>query len=210
MKKKFTVIDNKYVVDKEASLKEGGFWLHPKNVVFPYTETYLKAFNTLKEVEKSAVILATIGEENRIEGLPVIVFENNYMSLARESTVMNNYDIENDTYKHGYVVGYGEAKSKGCWTDKDMQKAMLSMGSWCSGIRMRDAIHGVDVMKKAGEILTNLKQPNIQKIELEVEEKPAIHLTEGSRRCNNLPPILALKTTTSDKGDVIIIQKPNI
>ncbi len=31
------------------------------------------------------------------------------MPLARESAVENNYDIDNDTYKHGFVLGYRKA-----------------------------------------------------------------------------------------------------
>lgn len=55
--------------------------------------------------------------------LPLIQYtEIEPIILAREAAVMNNYDIEDDVFIHGFVVGYRSASAKQ-FTEKDMKKA---------------------------------------------------------------------------------------
>ena len=49
-------------------------------------------------------VIGSIGK--RLDGVPLIELVNNTMILARESAVKNNYDIGDDTYKHGFVNGH--------------------------------------------------------------------------------------------------------
>lgn len=62
-------------------------------------------------------------------GLPLIELPYQPMLLARESAAMNNYDPEDDTYKHGFVNGY---KAAGGYTEEDVRKAIkLAREQFC-------------------------------------------------------------------------------
>lgn len=61
-----------------------------------------------------------IASQNSEHNLPTITFSDEVvkelgivdsMILAREAAVMNNYDIGDDVFKHGFVVGYNQALS---------------------------------------------------------------------------------------------------
>jgi hypothetical protein len=55
-------------------------------------------------------IIAHTGIESlKDSNLPLFEIPDNPMVLAREAAVMNNYDIGDDVFKHGFVLGYKAA-----------------------------------------------------------------------------------------------------
>jgi hypothetical protein len=115
MTKKYQVINNKYVVDKEAKLN--GFYTCGDIVIQSGGNPPIDRDDCFK-------IIATIGEENRLEGLPVILFESlkdKYQRLATYWHMQGEYDKEH------IFLGFIEQIPKGCWTDEDTLKAMLAI-----------------------------------------------------------------------------------
>lgn len=91
------------------------------------------SFNKGWELYKENSLIASTFKTD----LPTITFSDevakelgivNPMILAREATIMNNYDSENDTFKHGFVVGYNQALSDNkekLFRLEDIRKAIL-------------------------------------------------------------------------------------
>ncbi len=253
MTRKYPVINNKYVVDKEAKIQIGDkvypkeftgecfFW---KNLLLTFpTVTYIKYTDkgsgdngksrllvlggknkgTFGEPEVVGNVfyenyfwklVSIIGEENRIQGLPVIVFE-------KPIDITVPYDIPNTheeagNYIRGYADGFRASTSKGCWTDEDIDGFMLYLNSYlfvATDKEIGEPVNDGMLNDARKSYFDKLKQPQeIKEIELEVEggeyysyisESDGVSVTESG----GFKPI-KLKTTTSDKGNVIIIQKP--
>ncbi len=209
MTRKFQVIQNKYVVDKEAEIKvEDRFVIDEYNssqygvktaLIIGYDiirskEGWPQTFPIDKE--KCVKLVAVIGEQNRIAGLPVIVFE----ELV---TVNVPHDIPNTREEAGnYIRGYADgfrAKSKGYWTDEDIENTYNK--GW------KDKEDGEEYHAfgdKEADLAFIRKQPQITEIELEVE---ICHLKGEEMMAVKRGQRLKI-TSSTDKGDVILIQKP--
>ena len=81
--------------------------------------TYLKGIKWSMPIYR---VIGTIGK--RLDGIPLIELADTIMPLAKKSAVMNNYDVNNDTYKHGFVMGHKANTNK--YSEEDMIKCFLS------------------------------------------------------------------------------------
>ena len=79
-----------YAVDKEADLKPDQHWIHPKGVIFPFTDVYYKAFTALKEYGKTGVIVATNDPSLNLPLLPVVE-EESYVIRELADKILDKY-----------------------------------------------------------------------------------------------------------------------
>ena len=101
-------------------------------------------------------VIGSIGK--RLDGVPLIELVNNTMILARESAVKNNYDIGDDTYKHGFVNGHKTNTNK--YSEAQI-KAAIIVGAGNPNM----------TNKNVDDYLQSLqKQPIPTEIELEIVE----------------------------------------
>lgn len=87
MKKKYPVIDNKYVVDEKTTTNKGSrWWVSGENG---------KSYIINSDISRYGnPVIATIGEENRIEGLPVIELPDSEVcpKCGNKENFHTNYD----------------------------------------------------------------------------------------------------------------------
>ena len=90
----------------------------------------IKTFKIVKSINEYIIfsddfnkIIAHTGIP-QLEAINTPLFEipdNNPKILAREAAILNNYDVEDNVFKHGFVLGYREA---GNYTRDDIESAI--------------------------------------------------------------------------------------
>lgn len=233
MTKKFQVINNKYVVDKEATENDRFYVRNGKAI------DELGAAHGMCDCKK---LIAIIGKTNRIGNLPVIEFEDNanrIASMALYGAFPDATEEESKLYKEIYVNGYRVAKQS-CWKDEDIIILLDSLRDsktpFTDVLAMQtkyreDRISSENILAEFKE-----KYNAITRVELEVEEPNLENISNFSKDINdkikeeysryssgdetmeswfyanikwitNLLSKLKI-TKTTDSGDIIIIPKP--
>jgi len=236
----FPVINNKWVVDKEATItrEDGevkaiyfdGIGNPSKDVCIATRQHNLECKIVFPEVtfyegcKRVAKIVATIGETNRIAGLPVIEFEDNLDELA---TIALRGEMYNPDHKYKrpfpthhwqevdtWIKGYKAAQSKGCWTDEDFLRYIdIRMKLWKESIKTQEFKDESNPFEASAiamhkRTLEAMKQPQITEVELEVETNLGWKDAKDEKNAASYGSIETLKiTSTTPQGDVIIIQK---
>lgn len=209
MKKTYTIINNKYIVDKEANFTAKEWYYDIKQ------EKIRNGSNNYAIGGYKQKIIATIGEENRINGLPVVEFEdNNIEKLALEYFEEQNKNLADDTGWNKipalrasyiktmtpiFIAGYKAAQSKGCWTNEDILSFINNEDNHTEGELGNSCI---DVATLRNHF-SSKKQPQLTEIELDVQSQyyeDIPHNTDNPDFIWNL-----IITHPNDKGGIIKI-----
>lgn len=150
------VVDDTDYKDGDLIISSGLIGIYKnKCLINDETECHLKRKSLAQR------IIGSIGKI--LDGVPLIELADTIMPLARKSAVMNNYDVNNDTYKHGFVMGH---KAN---TNKYSEEELLY--KWDIYINSDGDSEYQETLKKEIKIfLQSLqKQPIPTEVELEME-----------------------------------------
>jgi len=142
MKYQIVNCDKGYVAISDEKITEG-FFLHPKGVIFPVTEIYIRGPISTGLMKK---IIAT-DTTFKLEGiaqfeLPAILdggestdlielAETKYPYIDTSIGDINKvHNIKVDSKRIAFIQGYKAAQEKGCYTEEDMEKAFLAGEKW--------------------------------------------------------------------------------
>lgn len=117
MKKLIKLSETRYIIVDDSEIKEGDYYylksVATKNMILKSSE-----FKTSSNCKKITHSTQSLSDKPHYAAYDIITLQeveelfncNNTMELARESAIDNNYDVDNDTYKHGFVEGFNAHK----------------------------------------------------------------------------------------------------
>lgn len=134
-------IDDGFVmVDKEININNDSDWtmcntVSGKKWIYK-PATFHKDKNLNYDPDYWKIISHTGIESLKNSNLPLFEMPDDPMVLAREAAVMNNYDIGDDVFKHGFVLGY---RKSGGYTEEDIRNAFRAGGNYENEYNYPDA-----------------------------------------------------------------------
>lgn len=132
----------KYLPVEGNELNKGEYWLHPKGVVFPYSETYLKAFNALKTVGKAQKVkLFLCSRDIQVDDEVINLF--GHASFNLKGKYIADSDLEDTCYiqtknggeqcvKSHWIKVIGEISPEATWVKDGDEFNEYQL--WCKNI----------------------------------------------------------------------------
>jgi len=209
MKQQVVKTNKGYVAISDEKITEG-FFLHPKGVIFPVTEIYIRGPISTGLMKK---IIAT-DSTFKLEGIPQFELEKDElekMALEYASLPYKNWPKDaqvillEDNARLDFIAGYKAAQSKGCFTEEDIIKA-IRFGKDLWKDAENQVKNGVKKQLFVKDFIDSLKQPK-KLVAIEINDMEASQWISNEKEHGRVNINLPIVTKSEQHPDGLLTIK---